>query len=107
MERKCPLQVIEDKTSSSQRWLTLDKFIHHTGKGVDGTFGDYESICGFMDGKLHITELKTLLDGKNYSRILSSDIIRNPTKAEIEEINNTLMDCGYKLNLKTLTLTQK
>ena len=86
MIKKCPLQVIEDKTSSSSRWLTLAKFVHHTSKRVDGSFGKYESICGFMDGKVNITELKTLINGKNYSSILATDIIRNPTKAEIDEI---------------------
>lgn len=106
MEKICPIQVIEDKYNPDSRWLTLAKFIHYSTK-TQNFLGDYDSICGFANGEAYIGNLKKLLDGKNCGKILSSDIIRNPTKEEITNISNALLKNKYRLNLKTLKLIDK
>ena len=110
MEKICPIQVIEQRGEPGIRWLTLAKFIHRDTKtqfSSDGTLGHYDSICAFASGVADIRNLVKLLEGKTHSRILGSDIIRNPTTEEITNISNVLLKNKYRLNLKTLKLIDK
>ena len=101
----CPIQIVESKTSSYLRWMTLVKHIFPNGNGKDRNYAYFDNIVPFCrDRSLPIDNLESLVNGRSTSPIYDSDIIRNPTIEEIEIIKSILKENGYKLNLKTYQL---
>jgi hypothetical protein len=100
MDGICPIQIIDDKNSLSNRWITLKRDIHRIGIG-----GNYDNIVGYHKGGTFGIELiRQLVTGRNKSSIYTSDVIRNPTLEELKDIDGILRKSGYKLNLKTYQL---
>ena len=81
----CPIQIIESKTTSYLRWMTLVKHIFPNGNGKDRNCAYFGNIVPFYKNRsLPIDNLKSLVNGHTISPIYDTDIIRNPTIEEIE-----------------------
>ena len=105
---RCPIQIIESKTNSYLRWMTLDKYIFPNGNGKDRNCAYFDNIVSFHKNRpLPIDNLESLVNGHSTSLIYDTDIIRNPTIEEIEIINDVLRKNNCKLNLKTYQLIIK